>query len=237
MMSNIIRVAILENHQGIIDGYQFRLGTSPDIQIVSTATYGEALEPMLAEFPADVLLLDVHVPTSSDNLNPYPILYLIPRLLETYPNLVILVITMHNQRKLIEAVMAAGASGYVLKDDQATIRDLASVIRAIAGGGIHLSQSAFQQLTKGRDNNENQTLSPRQMEVLSLCAAYPDASTTELATKLFISNSTVRNLLSDAYLKLNVRSRSAAIAKAHQVGLLPPDVPTSSLTELGGSET
>ena len=74
------------------------------------------------------------------------------------------------------------------------------------------------------------------MEVLSLCAAYPDANTAELASKLFITNSTVRNLLSETYLKLNVRNRSAAIAKAHQVGLLPPDVPTSNLTELGGSE-
>jgi DNA-binding NarL/FixJ family response regulator len=236
-MSNIIRVAILENHQGIIDGYQFRLGASSDIQIVATATYGETLEPMLAQFPADVLLLDVHVPTSPDNLNPYPILYLIPRLLETYPNLVILVISMHNQRKLIEAVMAAGASGYVLKDDQAAIRDLASVIRSVASGGIHLSQSAYQQLTKGRDDYGDKTLTPRQMEVLSLCAAYPDASTAELASKLFIANSTVRNLLSEAYLKLNVRTRSAAIAKAHQMGLLPPDVPASSLTELGGSDT
>jgi len=223
-MSDIIRVAILENHQGIIDGYQFRLGVSPDIQIVATATYGESLETMLAQFPADVLLLDVHVPTSSTNLNPYPILYLIPRLLETYPNLVILVISMHNQRKLIEAVMAAGASGYVLKDDQATIRDLVSVIRSVAGGGIHLSQSAYQQLTKGRDNYGDQALTLRQMEVLSLCAAYPDANTADLASKLFITNSTVRN-------------RSAAIAKAHQVGLLPPDVPTSNLTELGGNET
>jgi DNA-binding NarL/FixJ family response regulator len=133
--------------------------------------------------------------------------------------------------------MAAGASGYVLKDDQATIRDLASVIRSVASGGIHLSQSAYQQLTKGLDNYGDQTLTPRQMEVLSLCAAYPDASTAELASKLFIANSTVRNLLSEAYLKLNVRTRSAAIAKAHQVGLLPPDMPASSLTELGGSET
>ena len=235
-MSDKIRVAILENHQGIIDGYQFRLGTSPDIEIVATAAYGEALEPMLAHSPADVLLLDVHVPTSRDNLNPYPILHLIPRLLETYPSLVILVISMHNQRKLIEAVMAAGASGFVLKDDQATIRDLASVIRSVAGGGIHLSQSAYQQLTKGRDPYGDQALTARQTEVLSLCAAYPDASTAELASRLFIANSTVRNLLSEVYLKLNVRTRSAAIAKAHQIGLLPPDVPASNLGELGGKE-
>jgi DNA-binding NarL/FixJ family response regulator len=235
-MSDKIRVAILENHQGIIDGYQFRLGTSPDMEIVASATYGEALEPMLAQTPVDVLILDVHVPTSPTNLNPYPILHLIPRLLETYSNLVILVISMHNQRKLIESVMAAGASGYVLKDDQAAIRDLPSVIHSVAGGGIYISQSAYQQLTRGQNTLEGQPLTPRQLEVLSLCAAYPDASTAELGSKLFIANSTFRNLLSEVYLKLNVRTRSAAIAKAHQVGLLPPDVPTSDLRELGGKE-
>ncbi len=235
-MTEKIRVAILENHQGIIDGYQFRLGASPDIEIVATAGYGEALEPMLAQTPADVLLLDVHVPTSPDNLNPYPILHLIPRLLEIYPGLVILVISMHNQRKLIEAVMSAGASGYVLKDDQATIRDLAAVIHSVAAGGIHLSQSAYQQLTRNQDARQEQTLTTRQKEILSLCAAYPDASTAELASKLFIANSTVRNLLSEVYLKLNVRTRSAAIARAHQIGLLPPEVPSSGVEELGGSE-
>jgi DNA-binding NarL/FixJ family response regulator len=143
---------------------------------------------------------------------------------------------MHNQRKLIEAVMAAGSSGYVLKDDQSTIRDLASVIRAVAGGGIHLSQSAYQRLIRGQDTLEGQPLTPRQLEALSLCAAYPDASTAELGSKFSIANSTFRNLLSEVYLKLNVRTRSAAIAKAHQVGLLPPDVPTSDLRELGGKE-
>jgi len=235
-MDNKVRVAILENHQGIIDGYQFRLGSTPDIEIVATACYGEDLEPMLAQAPVDVLLLDVHVPTSADNLNPYPILYLIPRLLQTYPNLVILVISMHLQRKLIEAVMEAGASGYVLKDDRATIRDLASVIRSAANGGIHLSQSVYQKLGKSQSANEAQTLAPRQLEVLSLYAAFPDISTAELASRLSVANSTIRNLLSGAYLKLNVRTRAAAIAKARQLGLLPPDVPPLDITEVGGKK-
>lgn len=235
-MSNTIRVAILENHQGIIDGYVLRLSNLPDIEIVAVATYGEALEPMLAQSPADVLLLDVHVPTNPENINTYPILHLIPKLLETYPNLVILVISMLNQRTLIEAVMAAGASGYVLKDDQATIKDLASVICSIAKGGIHLSQYAYQVLTKGQTASRDQTLTRRQIEVLSLCAAYPDASTHELASKLCIANSTMRNLLSQAYIKLNVRTRSAAIARARQLGWISPDVTAVDLGALGGKQ-
>jgi DNA-binding NarL/FixJ family response regulator len=233
-MTAKIRVAILENHQGIIDGYQYRLGDTPDIEIVATAVCGEALEPMLAQGSVDVLLLDVHVPTSPENLNPYPILHLIPRLLQSYPNLTILVISMHTERKLIQAVMETGASGYILKDDRATIRDLASVIRSVASGGIHLSQYAYQQLEKGYSGNKEQLLTPRQLEALSLCAAFPDISTSGLASELFIANSTARNLLSGAYLKLDVRTRTAAIAKARQMGLLPPDVPQFDIREVGG---
>jgi DNA-binding CsgD family transcriptional regulator len=70
------------------------------------------------------------------------------------------------------------------------------------------------------------TLTPRQLELLSLCAAYPDLSTAELAQKMSVSNSTVRNLLSSAYLRLNVHSRTAAIEKARDLGLITPRPPT-----------
>lgn len=220
-MSDKIKVAILDDHQGIIDGYLYRLSDAPDIEVIATLTYGERLEPAMVQKPADVLLLDVQVPTSPANSNPYPILYLIPRLLQNYPDLAVLVITMHAQRTLIRAVMEAGANGYVLKDDQATIRELAAVIRSVAGGGIHMSQYAYQQLLK-RDSGELglSALTSRQIEALSLYAAYPDASTAEIADRMNIANSTLRNLLSGAYLRLDVRNRAAAVAKARQMGII-----------------
>ena len=220
-MSNKIKVAILDDHQGIIDGYLYRLSDAPDIEVIATLTFGELLEPAMVQKPADVLLLDVQVPTSPTNSNPYPILYLIPRLLQNYPDLAVLVITMHAQRTLIQAVMEAGANGYVLKDDQATIRELAAVIRSVASGGIHMSQYAYQQLLK-RDSGELglMTLTSRQIEALSLYAAYPDASTKEIADRMNIANSTLRNLLSGAYLRLDVRNRAAAVAKARQMGII-----------------
>ena len=69
-------------------------------------------------------------------------------------------------------------------------------------------------------------LTPRQMEVLSLCAAYPDASTSDLAQMMSISNSTVRNLLSNLYLRLGVHSRTAAVEKAREMGLVTPRPPS-----------
>jgi len=221
-MNPTIRVAILDDHQAIIDGYQYRLRNAPDIEVTATLLFGEDLEPTLAARPVDILLLDIQVPISPDNPNPYPVLYELPRLLQTYPNMDILIISMHAQPALIQALMEAGASGYILKEDMTTFRELAAVIRSVAQHGIYLSSAALQALQRRKVGDLQQPLSPRQLEALSLCAAYPDTSTAELAQRMDISHSTLRNLLSGAYMKLEVRTRASAILKARQMGLLPP---------------
>ena len=212
-----IRVAILDDHQSIIDGYTYRLSMSPDIQIAATAIYGEDLEPMLTVHEVDVLLLDISIPYSAENQNPFPILHIVPQLLQQYRNLKILVISMFTQRSLIEALVGAGVSGYIFKDDQASIQQLSKVVGIVAKGGVYFSHGAY------RDSHTEPSqpvFTPRQLEALSLCAAYPDAGARELANKLGISSSTLRNLLSGAYLRLGVRTRAAAIAKANQLGIL-----------------
>ena len=217
-----IRVAILDDHQAIIDGYLYRIKSALDIEIVAALLYGEDLEKTLSDQAVDLLLLDLQVPISPDNPNPFPVLHELPRLLQAYPSLSVLVISMHAQPALIQSVMEAGASGYILKDDVTAFRELAGIIRSVAGQGIYLSPGAYQALRKRKNGESIHTLSARQLEALSLCAAYPDASTAELAPKMNISHSTFRNLLSGAYIKLNVRNRTAAVLKAEQTGLLPP---------------
>ncbi len=226
-MTNKVRVTILDDHQSIIDGYLYRLSQNPNIEVVGTALTGEELEPLLAQKSTDVLLLDITVPTSRKNTNPYPILHLIPKLLEIYPEMSILVISMHNTPTMIKSVMEAGASGYVLKDDQANIQDLSNVVCAIARGGIFLSQSAYQQLHKRLPHDD--MLTNRQLEAISLCAAYPDATSKDLAQRMDVANSTVRNLLSGAYVRLDVHTRAAAIAKAQKLGLISSPFDPSGL--------
>ena len=227
-MENKIRVTILDDHQSIVDGYRFRLSKVPQIEVIDTLKHGEELEAALKEQVPDVLLLDVYVPVSADNQNPYPILQIIPDLLQRYPDLVILVISMHAERGIIRAVMQSGASGYILKDDQKTIQDLGNVILSIASGGIHLSEKAYASYMKNRSATGDEPLTGRQMKVLSLCAAYPDHTTSELAREMNVANSTVRNMLSEMYIRLGVHSRAAAIAKARQLGLIAPDSPSLS---------
>ena len=222
-MSSKIRVAILDDHQSIIDGYCFRLSAYPEIEVAATAMVGSELESILAAHAVDVLLLDVGVPTAKDNPNPYPILHLLPRILQTYPGLTVLVISMYDQRTLIRSVVEAGASGYILKDDQAAIQNLGSIIHSVANGGVYFSQRAHQLLLKNVPKEP--LLSPRQLEALSLCVAFPEAKGAELAEKLCVANSTMRNLLSEVYIRLEVSSRSAAVAKAQQLGLVTPADP------------
>src|SRR5512139_1029232 len=109
-MVNKIRVAILDDHQAIIDGYLYRIKNALDIEIVAALLYGEELEKTLSAQAVDLLLLDLQVPISPDNSNPFPILHELPHLLQAYPALSVLVISMHAQPALIQSVMEAGAS-------------------------------------------------------------------------------------------------------------------------------
>jgi len=212
-----IRTLIVEDHQSIIDGYLYRLNGT-QVKIVAVARFGEEIEKLLAGHEVDVLLLDIHVPTSPSNSNPFPVLYLIPKLLARYPHLKVLVISMLNQRSLIEALVDAGISGYIFKADYSSIEKLETVVEAVAKGGVYFSQEAYEGLRAGKKN----LLTARQMEALSLCATYPDLDLAVLAQKLGIQPSTFRNLLSGAYERLGVRTRTAAIHKANQLGILPP---------------
>jgi DNA-binding NarL/FixJ family response regulator len=215
-----IKIAILDDHQGILDGYSYRLQNADDIEIVAMITYGEVLENILSANAVDLLILDVQVPISPNNHNPYPILYQIPKLIQVFPHLKILVISMHTERTLIQAAMNAGARGFILKDDNLVIKELASIVRSIHCGGIFMSEYAFQQLSKNREATVMNLLTSRQIEALSLSSAYPDESSEEIAQKMNIAHSTFRNILSEAYLRLEVSNRAAAIEKARQLGLI-----------------
>jgi len=226
MPTEKVRVAILDDHQSIIDGYIYRLDNTPGIEVVATATFGEELEPMLAKQSVDVLLLDLSVRISEENSNPFPILHIIPKLLQKYPDLVVLVISMFVEPGLMRSIVEAGASGYMLKDDTGAFRELGNVVLSVARGGIYFSRRVHGLYVQSGQGGNGISLTPRQLELLSLCAAYPDLSTADLAQKMSVSNSTVRNLLSSAYLRLNVHSRTAAIEKARELGLITPRPPS-----------
>ena len=201
-----VRVTILDDHQGILDGYMYRLGKVQQIEVVDAIRFGNDLEPSLARHPADVLLLDVSAPMAADDPTPFPIQHIISKLTHDCPELAILVISMYTEPTLIRAMLEAGASGYILKDDQRAIEDLGGIVLSVAGGGIYFSERVQRHLIEKKD--QPNLLSPRQLEALSLAASYPNSTTAELAYWMGIANSSIRNLLSSAYLKLGVGTRA-----------------------------
>lgn len=222
-MPKIIRVAILEDHQSVIDGYMYRLRDAPQIEVVLTTAYSLHLEKSLQEIKVDVLLLDIHVPISPENTSHTPILLFVKKLKHTYPEMGIIAISMHSSQSLIKAITDAGASGYILKDDHKTIRQLSWVIATVGQGGVYYSKHAHDALMSSL-REEKSILTPRQIELISLLAAYPHLTSAAVAFELNVSHSTVRNLLSDIYSRLNVKNRSAAILVAQQKGLIPGQV-------------
>ena len=218
IMENKIRVAIIDDHQSIIDGFIHRLEGVPEIELVASGLNGQDLQEILAAQPVDILLLDLSIPSSAVDRNPYPVFHELPTLMRKYPGLKIIVVSMFTQLSLVKAMFDLGISAYIFKDDQVSIQMLGNVVKAVAEGGVYMSQGAY----PGEAVPEpEQILTPRQLEALSLCMAYPNLTTMALALRLNISTSTCRNLLSGAYRRLGVQNRAAAIAEAQRLGILP----------------
>jgi DNA-binding NarL/FixJ family response regulator len=219
-MLSPVKVAILEDHQSIIDGYHMRLDEASGIRVVGIATNGEELNSLLKEWQdVDVLIMDVTVPSSSTDDSPIPILHYVPRILKDKPNINILIVSTHAQPTLVKALSDAGVSGYIFKHDSDSIRRLPAIIKSVSTGGRYFSDHPDN--TSKPDFASKQLLTSRQLEILTYCASYPDLSTDQIALQIGTASSTIRNLLSETYERLNVHTKAAAIDKARALGLIP----------------
>lgn len=218
-MSHSTKIAIIEDHQGIIDGYKFRLQNAEDIEIVDIAMNGEELDALLAvRQEIDILIMDINVPVSSQNNNYFPILQLVPKILENHTNIRVLIVSMLSELNLVKELVDAGISGYVVKGDVESIRALPTVLRKIHRGELYFSESINGKL---QEFVNQFGLTNRQLEILSVCAAYPDLTSDQVAEMIDITSSSLRTTLSAVYSRLNVRSKAAAIFKAKDLGLIP----------------
>lgn len=218
-----IKVLLVDDHQSILDGYRYRLNSHPDIAIIGAVRNAEAMWALLKSHDIDVIVLDVGLPISETNSNRFPLLPTLRQILTDCPDIHILMISMHTDRALVRSVLKAGASGYILKDDHETIERLAEIIKLAANGDIHFSKRASTIFNSPSVSDDTNTLTGRQQEALAFCLAYPDESTKNLAKRMTIAHSTFRNLLSNAYIRLGVSTRIAAIHKARDLGLITPE--------------
>ena len=211
-----IHIAILENYQGIIDGYHYRFNHDPAIKITAEARFGQELEEMLDSNQVDILLIEPCVPVSETNSNQFPVWSNLSSILKKRPFLKILVITGTDNALNVKNAVDIGVNGYIFKEDAQTIRTLAAVVKSIATGGFHYSRKAHEILQESMGNS--MTLTARQLHALSLAAAYPNETSKELARRMKVAPSTFRSILTPVYDELNVRSRLAAVEEARRRG-------------------
>jgi DNA-binding NarL/FixJ family response regulator len=213
---------MLDGHQGILDGYHYRFDPLPHISIVLEARNAADLEAGLAHTPADIVLMELRAPASAQNPAAYPIQHLLPRLLTRYPGLVVVIFSSVADPRHIHSAVEAGARGYIIKDDAEIYPALAQVLTAVHQGENYYSPTAQAALSQAAPRpGARGLLTKRQLQALSLCAAYPSYSQARIAVEMNVRPSTVRNLLSQAYQRLEVNSRPEAVQRAQKLGLLP----------------
>lgn len=207
------RVLIADDHGLFRFGLKAALRAAGGFEVVGEANTGETVVSMAAELKPEIILMDIKMPGFNG-------IEATRRILEAEPSVGIVVVTMFEDDDSVFAAMRAGARGYVLKEADAD--EMIRVIRAVAEGEAHFGQEIARRLmgffSKPTTPKEIfPELTPREGEVLNLIAR--GLSNTEISRRLYVSPKTVRNHVSNIFLKLQVADRSQAIVRAREAGL------------------
>jgi DNA-binding NarL/FixJ family response regulator len=205
----MIRVLAVDDHPLVRAGLRAMLVGAGGIDVVAEASSAaEAVAAARAHEP-DVVLMDLRMPGGDGAHATGLVLAERPRCR------VVILTTFDNEADIVRAV-AAGASGYVLKD--ATREELVRAIRAAADGKTTLAPSVAAKLVTRMRSPAG--LSQRETEVLALVSV--GRTNAEIGRMLLISEATVKTHLARAFGKLGVCDRTAAVTTAIQRGILPP---------------
>ena len=203
-MAEVIKVLVADDHPVIRAGLAKILGAESDISIVGEANDGlEAINKAL-ELKPDVILMDIFMPRCSG-------LEATVAIREKLPDARLLILTISEREEDLFQALRFGAQGYLLKS--ATITEVADAVRMLAAGEAVLSPYIVTRLVaEFRERADEPALSDRETEVLQLLGG--GLTNTEIADRLFISESTARTYLRRLLDKLHLRNRAEAIAYA-----------------------
>ncbi len=213
-----IQLMIVDDHQIVIDGIKSSLEEYADIIIIAEALNGKEALDKLARQQADVVLMDVDMPV----MNGYETTC---EILNRYPKVKIITLTMFNEKSLINKMLDAGVSGYLLKSvgKEELYRAIKQVYdnKQYLGGDIALSIAKPEYkdiLSKQNKITPITPLSTREIEILRFIAQ--GLSNTEISQKLFISSRTVDNHRTNIMKKLNVHNIAGIIRYAIQNNII-----------------
>ena len=213
-----IRIAIVEDDDGLRETLQQVFGTAPDFRVVGACSNGESA---LQKFPGvapDVVLMDINLPGISG-------IECLRRLKQMLPKLRVIMVTVYDDNDTLFQSLVAGADGYLLK--RSTRHRLLEMVREIVAGGAPMSPQVARRIVEyfhhlqgmkpespsvsAMVSLEMESLTAREQEVLAKLAE--GLVPKEVASELGITWETVRNHITNIYAKLHVRSRTEAVLK------------------------
>lgn len=200
-----IRVILVDDHQIVRDGIKALISEDPSIQIVGEAASGEEFETLIQNEKPDVVLMDINLPDTTG-------IELTQKTVEKYPNINILMLSMHMSDEFITNSIEVGAKGYLPKTTSQ--KELLEAIKTVSKGIEYYNTEVSDVLLKSyirktknasKDKEEiTIQLTKREVEILVLFAQ--GFSNKEIADKLFISIRTVESHKNNIMQKLDLKS-------------------------------
>lgn len=216
----MIKVLIADDQELIRESLKIILDVNADIKVVGVAENGRKVLDLLKKTSPDIILMDIRMPELDG-------VQCTKAVKEKFPDVKIIILTTFDDDEYVFYALKYGASGYLLKG--CSVQELTSAIHTVMNGGSILNQSVltkvvklFNQLaqtsiTPELDGRNLEALNRTERNVASLVGR--GLSNKEIAEALFLSDGTIRNALSSALSKLNLRDRTQLAIWAVQTGL------------------
>ena len=204
-----IKVLLVDDHALFREGVAEIFDAEAGMEVVGVAANGQEAVELTAEVKPDVVLMDVEMPLMGAE-------QAVRRILYTSPSSKILVLTMYDEPRLVRKLLMLGAHGYLVKN--ATREELVAAVRTVHRVEDRIVLSVSRSTADRLEGSERSVLSSRELEVLLLVARA--MSNSQVASRLHISEGTVKRHLTNIYAKLGVSSRADAAKKALTSGLL-----------------
>ena len=213
------RVAVVDDHPMFREGLVSLLDALDGTTVVGQAGDGEQAVAVVAETLPDVVLMDLHMPVLNG-------VEATRRITAEYPAVAVLVLTMLDDDESLFAALRAGARGYLLKESSR--EDIRRAVEAVASGQAVLDPHVAARVlgsvapaTLAADPSAFPQLTEREREILDLIAR--GLTNPAIAERLYLSEKTVRNHVSNVFAKIHVTDRAGAVARARDRGYGAPE--------------
>jgi DNA-binding NarL/FixJ family response regulator len=217
----MIKVLIVDDQELIRESLSIVLGGEIDFEIVGVAEQGQMATELTKQYLPDIVLMDIHMPLMNG-------VEATAHIKKIFPQVKVMILTTFEELDYVRDALAAGAEGYLLKAIHP--KDLAAGIRLVHHGGTLITQEIAKQLitqwispvepVKEVKKNNNFRLTEREVEVLEELSN--GSTNREIARKLYLTEGTVKNYISNIYSKLEVTGRHKAVFKAKEEGIINP---------------